>query len=444
MAKRRTKKRTHVGAPNGNNQQVPISSGSRIPKSMVIRVGAGEVGPSVSQLVKDMRRVMEPHTASRLKERKSNKLKDFITMSGPLGVTDLLLFSRSANGNTNLRIARHPRGPTLHFRVEKYSLCKDIQKSSKHYPGFKEIDYLSPPFLVQHHMKYFSSLNHSSESKRLQRTKAVESLMADGMFYNLVPPVAPTATSLSSIRRVMLLEREIPKNENDPFIIHIRHYAITTKQVGLSKAIKRINAAERKMKDPKHRKGLPNFGKLEDAADYILDPGDGGYTSASETELETDAEVEVLESETRRILNKKKAAAGVARRSTKHVEKRAIKLVEIGPRLRLRLLKVEEGLCEGRVMWHESLEKSEEEERNMDKMWEKRKAEKEARRKEQRENVERKKKEKQSQKKNGDDGEQNENEDEEMDDDDEWDEDFDDEDLMDKEEGHDEQTGSNN
>lgn len=34
---------------------------------MVIRIGAGEVGPSVSQLVRDVRSMMEPGTASRLK-----------------------------------------------------------------------------------------------------------------------------------------------------------------------------------------------------------------------------------------------------------------------------------------------------------------------------------------------------------------------------------------
>jgi ribosome biogenesis protein SSF1/2 len=37
------------------------------PKSMVIRIGAGEVGTSVSQLVTDVRHVMEPDTAVRLK-----------------------------------------------------------------------------------------------------------------------------------------------------------------------------------------------------------------------------------------------------------------------------------------------------------------------------------------------------------------------------------------
>lgn len=56
-------------------------------------------------------------------------------MAGPLGVTHLLLFSRSSTGNTNLRIALTPRGPTFHFKVESYSLCKDVKKSMKHPKG---------------------------------------------------------------------------------------------------------------------------------------------------------------------------------------------------------------------------------------------------------------------------------------------------------------------
>ena len=68
MARRRMKKRTHAGAQNGSSNSVkPVTSASRNPKSMVIRIGAGEVGPSVSQLVKDVRAMMEPETASRLK-----------------------------------------------------------------------------------------------------------------------------------------------------------------------------------------------------------------------------------------------------------------------------------------------------------------------------------------------------------------------------------------
>jgi hypothetical protein len=143
MARRRTKKRTHLGA-RGGNQPNTGKSIDRSPKSMVIRIGAGDVGPSISQLVKDMRLVMEPGTASKLKERKNNKLRDFTTMCGPLGVTHLLLFSRSESGNTNLRMAVTPRGPTLHFRVDNYSLCKDIMRSQKRPKNSKDLFVTAP------------------------------------------------------------------------------------------------------------------------------------------------------------------------------------------------------------------------------------------------------------------------------------------------------------
>ena len=68
-------------------------------------------------------------------------------MAGPLGVSHLLLFSRSTTGNTNLRIALTPRGPTLHFRVEQFSLCKDVQRAQKHPKGGGK-EYLTAPLLV--------------------------------------------------------------------------------------------------------------------------------------------------------------------------------------------------------------------------------------------------------------------------------------------------------
>ena len=126
MARRRTKKRTQQVDQNAPK---PGSKASSSPKSMVIRIGASEVGPSVSQLVKDVRRMMEPDTAARLKERRNNRLRDYVTMCGPLGVSHLLLFSKSESGNTNLRIAVTPRGPTLCFNVERYSLCRDVVKA---------------------------------------------------------------------------------------------------------------------------------------------------------------------------------------------------------------------------------------------------------------------------------------------------------------------------
>jgi len=72
MARPRKKKRTQApgqttnAIANGVSRTNPMD---RIPKSMVIRLGASDVGPSVTQLVKDMRSIMEPHTATRLKVR---------------------------------------------------------------------------------------------------------------------------------------------------------------------------------------------------------------------------------------------------------------------------------------------------------------------------------------------------------------------------------------
>ena len=72
MARRRSKKRTHLQSATATSVNVKAGTGSmnRSPKSMVIRVGAGEVGSSVTQLVKDVRSMMEPDTASRLKVKR--------------------------------------------------------------------------------------------------------------------------------------------------------------------------------------------------------------------------------------------------------------------------------------------------------------------------------------------------------------------------------------
>jgi ribosome biogenesis protein SSF1/2 len=60
--------------------------------------------------------------------------------------------------------------------------------------------------------------------------------------------------------------------------------------------------------------------------------------------------------------------------------------------MKLRMTKVEEGVCNGKVMWHEYIHKTKEEMKALDKKWEQRRHEKEARKKIQKENVEKKRK----------------------------------------------------
>jgi ribosome biogenesis protein SSF1/2 len=401
------------------DKQAHIKDGN--PKSMVIRIGAGEVGASVTQLVQDVRHVMEPDTAVRLKERRANKLRDYTTMCGPLGVSHLLLFSRSESGNTNLRLARTPKGPTLHFRVEKYSLCKDIFKSMKH-PRAGADDFKMAPLLV---MNNFITSDEARESLGdAAPPKHLEKLVTD-MFQGLFPPIQPHTTPLQSIKRVLLLNREPPKEgDNGSCTISFRHYAITTKVTGIPKALRRLYAAEKLIGNKeKKKKALPNLSGLEDVADYMLDPSAAGYTSASDTEVETDAEVEVAAPVTRKVMSKRdreKISAqangrkAMSRTGKPKVEKRAVKLIELGPRMKLRLTKVEEDICNGKVLWHEFVTKSKEEVKQLEETWEQRKKEKDERRRIQKENIEKKRKERAV---NGEKGD----EDEEMEDYDDYD-----------------------
>ncbi len=79
---------------------------------------------SVEALVRDVRQFMEPNTATRLRERPGARLRDYLTIAPTLGVTHLMAFTLTDAANVHLRVARLPQGPTLTFRVQRYSLMK--------------------------------------------------------------------------------------------------------------------------------------------------------------------------------------------------------------------------------------------------------------------------------------------------------------------------------
>ena len=87
---------------------------------------------------------MEPNTASRLRvsylslassnvladqglqERPSARLRDYLTIGPSLKVTHLMAFTLTGAANLHLRVARLPQGPTLTFRVQRYSLMRRV------------------------------------------------------------------------------------------------------------------------------------------------------------------------------------------------------------------------------------------------------------------------------------------------------------------------------
>ncbi|OBA24053.1 Brix-domain-containing protein [Metschnikowia bicuspidata var. bicuspidata NRRL YB-4993] len=334
MAKRRVKKRTHQGP---NPEEV-----AKIPKSMVLALGASLKNRSLAQLVKDFRLVMEPHTAIKLRERKANKLKDFVVMSGPLSVSDLFVFKQSqTSGNVSLRVAKMPKGPSLQFKVNSYSLMKDVRRILKHpkSAGRASAAFKQPPLLVM-----------NGFSRKVREMENHEKLMIT-IFQNLFPPIQPQKTRVGSIQRVLLIN----KMENGE--IEMRHYAISTKLVEESRNIKKlINSHHNKTKS------LPNLTKHTDISDLVLDPyAVGGLTSDSE--VEDDAVVEIQNTQEHSL--KKKAVEEPPASATR---KRAIKLQELGPRINMSLVKIEEAILgSSKTIYHANIHKLKEEEKALEK-----------------------------------------------------------------------------
>ena len=74
-----------------------------------------------------MRNLMYPYTAMNLKESKKNSIKDFVGAAGQFGVSHMMIITQTENGNY-LRIVKNPKGPTMVFKVNEYTLAKDVVK----------------------------------------------------------------------------------------------------------------------------------------------------------------------------------------------------------------------------------------------------------------------------------------------------------------------------
>ncbi|KAJ1806849.1 rRNA-binding ribosome biosynthesis protein, partial [Coemansia sp. RSA 2599] len=270
-------------------------------------------GQSVAKLVRDVRRVMEPYTASSLKERKNNRVKDYVSVSSHLGTSHLLIFSQTEAG-TNLRIGRIPRGPTLYFKVNSYSLTKDCLRLQKS-PSVSDIVFKTSPLII---LNNFAGEDKGKELK-----------LMTAMLQNMFPAINPSTMRLSDARRVVLF------NYNDSTgLVDFRHYNITVKPVGVTKGVKRVMLA----------KNVPSLSGFDDISEYVL-----REAFASESDVEDGPENAIT-------LPQDYAGRG----NTKN-EQRAVRLQELGPRMELCLMKVHGGLCEGEVLYHKYVSKTKEE-----------------------------------------------------------------------------------
>ena len=104
-----------------------------------------------------------------------------------------------------------------------------------------------------------------------------------------------------------------------------------------------------------------------------------GGGAISESEAEDDPEVSCVT-----------LPQGVTSRGNMSSEQSSVRLVELGPRMTMSLVKIEEGMYDGEVLYHRYIEKTAEEKRKIKIAREKRKKQKEKRKQEQDKNVKKK------------------------------------------------------
>lgn len=68
----------------------------KAPHSFVFHRGLP--GENIVELTKDFRKVMEPFTASSLKARKKNTIKDFVSIASVLHVSHMCIFTKTELG----------------------------------------------------------------------------------------------------------------------------------------------------------------------------------------------------------------------------------------------------------------------------------------------------------------------------------------------------------
>lgn len=286
-----------VTAVPSDGQTSLAPSTAKVPKSFVIR--ASNMTKAASQLVNDLRRMMEPNTASRLKERKSNCIRDYMSVAGPLNVTHFLLLTQTEE-TLNLRIAKFPQGPTLCFRIFEYVLDRDIQAATTR-PRTLLHELNVAPLLV---------LNNFA-------TGSVEGKLTCTMLQGLFPTVNTETVRLIDIRRVVLCHYN---REED--MVELRHYAISVKPVGVSKTVKRLIRSE-----------IPDLSQYGDISEYIMKEAAG-----SDSEVDEDSVV-TLGQKYVGHLNRK-------------ASRRAVHLVEVGPRIKMQLIRILDGFCAGKTLYH--------------------------------------------------------------------------------------------
>ena len=285
---------------------------------------------------------MYPYTAINLKESKVNSIKDYLSIVDVYGLSHMMMVTNT-DKNSYIRFSKMPRGPTVTLKVSDYALAGDIFEQ-------KTIDHEKHPLRIKpkpltksfNHIPLviMNGFNSNKISEAYQEPVKITAMLLQSFF----PPINLNEIQLKKCKRVVLFNLTFEQSEDGALIpvIEFRHFDIDIEKYSMKKTIS--NIINNKKTD---------LSKFDNIADYILKQS--GYTSGSDNEDPTLGLCEVIQDQEMKA-EKNKDENG---------EKIKVKLHEIGPRLNLKIQKIEEGFLKGNVTFHSYLKKSKKEIREL-------------------------------------------------------------------------------
>ncbi|XP_059415125.1 suppressor of SWI4 1 homolog [Carassius carassius] len=195
------------------------------------------------------------------------------------------------------------KGPTLYFCVAKCSLIKDVISSLKRHRMHEQQ-------LSHHPLPELNNFGMECMHVKLMAT----------MFQNMFPSINVHKLNLNSIKRCVLLNHDPVSQE-----VKFRHYILKVVPVGMSRGVKKLMQEK-----------FPNMSKLEDISELLM-KGVG----LSESQAEQNGNHNITELP--------QVYSGCGNMAS---QQSAVRVTEIGPRMTLQLVKIVEGMGEGKVHYH--------------------------------------------------------------------------------------------
>ena len=331
--RKRKKSRTQNAATGPDSTaNTALETTEKIPKSLVFR--KGKTVAELAELVTDLRKLMQPYTAIHFQEDARNRkltLQQYAThLALPLGMTHLLQISQSPNGNNScsLKIARLPAGPVLHFKIRQFSLNRHIRSKQKRPIAWTPALSSNSPVVVTHQFLDTTTQQQQQQQPHLKLLQVT--------FQNMFPTLNVSQVQLQHCKRVVLFQRELVSSaetdtdsskEKEEVRVTMRHYAITTRATGIAAPLRRLARGK-----------IPNLTHVRDIAEYME------QQHATKSSYSDDDDEEEDDGAGSTVVTSASGTTTTSSTSSTSQQQRALKLVELGPRLDLSLMGVTTGL----------------------------------------------------------------------------------------------------